>query len=94
MVNFTEWERLKKHDKKKYGKLAARLLEEVMSEEMNGYCFKYPRKKAAAIFNLEVKEFERLVSYLASVGAICVAGNAIVSNPHRTRFKKLIARQF
>lgn len=94
MVNFAEWDRLNKHDKKKYGELAAEVLNKVMLDEASGYCFKYPRKKAAALFNLEVKEFEKLVSYLANVGAVCVAGNAIVSNPHRTRFKKLIARQF
>jgi hypothetical protein len=93
MVYF-EWERFKKHDRKKYGELAAKLLEEIMEEEMNGYCFKYPKEKAAALLNLPVKDFNKLVDYLASVGAVCVAGNAIVSNPHRTRFKKLIARQF
>jgi hypothetical protein len=91
MDNF-EWKRLKKHDEKKYGKLAAELLGELMYHEVNGHCFKYPRKKAAALFNLEVKDFETLIDYLASVGAVCVAGNAIISNPHRTRFKKLIER--
>lgn len=91
MPNFELIKQLKKHDEK-YGEFGAALLSEVMSEEINGYCFKYPPKKAAAMFNLDVKDFKRLVSWLAQVGAICVAGNAIVSNPHRMRFKKPLNR--
>ena len=91
MPNFELVERLEKHDKK-YGEIGAELLSKVMEEEVNGYCFKYPKKKAAAMFNLNVKDFKRLVNWLAEIGALCAAGNAIVSNPHRMRFKKPLKR--
>ena len=93
MPNFELVARLEKHDKK-YGELGAALLSKVMEEETNGYCFKYPEKKAAAMFNLNVKDFKRLVKLLAEVGAVCIAGNAIVSNPHRVRFKKPLNRYY
>lgn len=87
MPNFDLIKRLEKHDKI-YGEVAASLLSECMTHEINGYCFKYPEKKAAAMFNLDVKQFRQLVRALAYRGAVCVAGNAIISNPHRMRFKK------
>ena len=87
MLDFDLIKRLKKHDKI-YGEVAASLLSECMTHEINGYCFKYPEKKAAAMFNLHVKQFKQLVRTLADIGAVCIAGNAIISNPHRVRFKK------
>lgn len=93
MPNFELVRRLKKHDEK-YGEFGAAILSKVMDQEINGYCFKYPEKKAAAMFNLNVKDFRRLVQWLAEVGAICVAGNAIVSNSHRMRFRKPLNRYY
>lgn len=92
MPDFDLIKRLEKHDKKYYGVVGAALLRECMSQEINGYCFKMPKKKAAAIFNLDVKQFRRLVVEMAQMGALCIAGNAIISNPHRRRFKKPLDR--
>ena len=89
MLYFEQLRELNKHDIKKYGPVAAAVLDRIMLEEINGYCFKYPPKKAAALVNLNEKQFKGIIDFLAAVGACCVAGNAIVTNPHRTRLKKL-----
>lgn len=92
MPDFKLINQLEKHDLKHYGPLGAALLRECMNLEINGYCFKTPEKKAAAMFNLDAREFRRLIIELAQVGAVCIAGNAIISNPHRMRFKKPLDR--
>lgn len=92
MPDFDLIKRLQKHDEKHYGAFGAALLRECMSQEINGYCFKMPEKKAAAMFNLDAKQFRRLVIQMAQMGALCIAGNAIISNPHRRRFRKPLDR--
>lgn len=81
-----------KHDEI-YGKLGAAVLAKIMEYELNGQCFKYPRKKAAAMFDLKVDDFEYLIKYLRDIGAVCLAGNAIVSNPYRVRVLEAFVRR-
>ena len=68
-----------------YGEVGAKILARIMAYEMQGQCFKYPRKKAAEMFDLSVDDFEYLINFLRDSGAVCLAGNAIVSSPYRAR---------